>query len=75
MKIDPEYVKKELIRRTSERQLSLVALGCGVNVRTMQRIMAGYTGAKVKTVSALQTYLKNTERLHFLPDARKNGNN
>jgi hypothetical protein len=37
--------------------------------------MAGYTGAKVKTVSALQTYLKNTERLHFLPDARKNGNN
>ncbi len=69
MKLDPEYVIAQLKRRASERQLVLVVLGCGLNLRTVRRVMDGEP-AKVATVEALQVYLKNTERLHFLPDSR-----
>jgi hypothetical protein len=70
MKLDIEYVKAELKRRNGQRQLTLVSVGCGVNLRTARRIMAG-ANTRTETLEALQVYLRNTEKMKKLPDARK----
>jgi hypothetical protein len=56
-----EYVRAQLDRRASEKQLVLVAAGASVSLRTLQNIRAG-KGAQFGTVAKLDDYLKRTTR-------------
>lgn len=67
MDINIEYIKAQLQRRISERQLRKVADGSGVGLRTVHRIAhgAGYT---IKTAEKLQGYLERNEKKKKLDD-------
>lgn len=59
--MDILYIRKQLERRVHERQLSKVATGSGVNLRTLQRIMKG-ENSSFQTLDALDAYLRRTAR-------------
>lgn len=65
MNIEMEYIKAQLQRRAGERQLSAVARGSGVNLRTLQRLARGQQGT-IGNASKVQVYLQGTERLKRL---------
>lgn len=66
MEISIEYIKAQLQRRVAERQLSKVAAGSGVGLRTLRRILdndsANATLHTLHTLDTLTKYLKRTER-------------
>lgn len=59
--MDILYIRKQLERRVQERQLSKVAVGSGVNLRTLQRIMKG-ENSSFQTLDVLDAYLRRTAR-------------
>jgi DNA-binding phage protein len=63
MEISIEYIKAQLQRRVAERQLSKVANGSGVALRTLRRILDDDSAnATLHTLDTLTKYLKRTER-------------
>lgn len=68
MQINTDYIKAQLQRRATERQLSKVASGCGVNVRTLQRIAKGES-CSMKIAGKVQQFLLDTEREKKLSDS------
>lgn len=61
MQIDIDYIKAQLQRRSLERQLPRVAIGAGVGLRTVHRVLK--TGScTTRTAEALQIFLNTTER-------------
>lgn len=74
MAIDLDFIRAQLRRRSDERQLTAVARGAGVNVRTLSYILAG-RGGHMDTLSKLQTYLKATARKKKLEDLNNDKGN
>lgn len=61
MKINLDYIKEQLQRRATERQLPRVAHGSGVGLRTIHRVLS--TGrCTTSTAEALQSFLTTTHR-------------
>jgi hypothetical protein len=56
-----DYVKAQLDRRASEKQLPLVAKGALVSIRTLNNIRAGKS-VHLVTLIKLDGYLKRTTR-------------
>lgn len=59
--MDTIYIRAQLQRRLYERQLTQVANGSGVSRYTLYRIARGGNGS-VKTLTALEEFLRRTER-------------
>lgn len=59
--MDTIYIRAQLQRRLYERQLTRVADGSGVSRYTLHRIIKGGNGS-VKTLTALEAFLRRTER-------------
>jgi hypothetical protein len=61
MEISVEYIKAQLQRRARERQLPRVALGSGVGLRTLHRILTKGS-CTTRTAESLQVFLTTTEK-------------
>jgi DNA-binding phage protein len=70
MELNMEYIKAQLQRRTAERQLSVIARGCGLTVRTLQRLAKGQSGT-IKNAQTVQDYLLRNEGKKRLDDEQK----
>lgn len=61
MEISMDYIRSQLQRRAAERQLSAVAAGSKVHLRTLQRMVNGH-GGRIENAEKVQKFLRDTER-------------
>jgi DNA-binding phage protein len=71
MKIDIDYIKAQLARRASERQLAKVARMSGVSPTMLRRIMNGDSRCAIGTVERLQDFLTRHEKVKKLVEGEE----
>lgn len=71
MNIDIDYVKAQLQRRRSEKQLAKIARLTGLHPRSLYYIVDGGRDGRVSTLQKLQSFLKATENLRIIQEEKE----